>query len=141
METWTVSSEGVAIFPARSQTGFTWELTVGQKLPPAASRGLQSGSPGGEGGVSGERHQLAGAGLHSDKRRPDPAPLRNQWWEPKVVSSNYYARVHSNRPPLCRSLQKRPSLAVSHCQANQREREFGGELSCTEVRPEIIHLK
>lgn len=30
----------------------------------------------------------------------NPALLHNQWWEPKVVSSNYYARVHSNRPPL-----------------------------------------
>lgn len=44
---------------------------------------------------------------------PDPALLHNHWWEPKVASSNYYARVHSNRPLLCRSLQKRSSLAPS----------------------------
>lgn len=102
---------------------------------------LQSGSPegdGGEGGVSGQRHQLAGAGLHGDKQRPNPALLRNQWWEPKVVSSNYYARVHSNRPPLCRSLQERSSLALRQHQANQEEREFGGKLSCIEARAEII---
>lgn len=102
---------------------------------------LQSGSPEGdrgEGGVSGQRHQLAGAGLHGDKQRPNPALLCNQWWEPKVVSSNYYARVHSNRPPLCRSLQERSSLALRQHQANQEERQFGGKLSCIEARAEII---
>lgn len=114
---------GATISLDRSQTGFTWEQTVGQKLLQSAKQLPQRGD-GGEGGVSGQRHQLAGAGLHGHKQQPNPAMLRNRWWEPKVVSSNYYARVHSNRPPLCRSLQERSSPALRQHQANQQERKF-----------------
>lgn len=89
----------------------------------------------------GKRHQLGGIGPYGNKQQPGPALLHNRWWEPKVVSSNYYARVHSNRPLLCRSLQKRSPLAPSQSQGHHWELEFGGELSCTEVRAETFLLK
>lgn len=47
----------------------------------------------------------------------NPALLHNQWWEPKVVSSNYYARVHSNRPPLVQEFTGKVLLVQRHHQA------------------------
>ena len=127
---------GAAIALERSQTGFTWEATAGQT--PAGCKAVAPGGGRSEGGVSGQRHWLAGAGLHGDKQRPNPAQLHNQWWEPKVVSSNPYTIIHNNRPPLHRSLRERSSPALRPHQANQQEGEFGGKLHCTEARAEII---
>lgn len=65
METWTVSAEGL-ISLERAQTGFTWELAVGQ-TPVRGKAAPQRGEVS-KGGVLELRHQLASAGLHGNKQ-------------------------------------------------------------------------
>lgn len=120
--------QAVTTFPSKSRRDLPGSQLWGRSshlLTPAACTEAPQEGDRGEGGVSGKRHQLGGIGPCGDEQQPDPALLHKQWWEPKVVSSNYYARVHSNRPLLCGSLQKRSSLAPRQSQAHQQEQEFG----------------